>query len=539
MYTPPLIPNIPEEELTPLVRHLLLVIQGMSEQLQRSSVEIRALKDEIAKLKNQKPRPKISPSSLNKNSQEGKETSPTDGKRPGSAKRKKTAELNIDEERLIVAENVPANSRFKGYSTFTVQNLVIRSHVIRYKLEHWIAPGGKSIHAELPAHIRGQHFGPELRSYCIYQHTHNRVTQYRLLQQLWDWDIDISEGQLNNILTEGKGEFHSEKMDILEAGLEVSNYINVDDTGARHKGKNGYCTHIGNSLFAYFQSTESKSRINFLETLRGRHKDYAINEEALWFMHQHGAIDDLLNILERSKSRIFKDKKAWLKHLKRLGVKSEKEIQIATEGALVGSLMEHGFRKDMVIVSDAAGQFDILLHALCWLHAERPLKKLIPAHEQVRVEVESLRNKIWLLYKDLQAYKERPEPGRKEELTRKFDTVFSGTITSPELEKILAGFRANKGDLLRVLDHPEIPLHNNASESDIREYVTKRKISGTTRSDEGRKCRDTFISLMKTCIKLGLSFWSYLVDREKKEGKIDNLGNVIRQVAQSECLHHA
>jgi len=193
-------------------------------------------------------------------------------------------------------------------------------------------------------------------------------------------------------------------MDVLEAGLEVSSYINVDDTGARHKGKNGYCTHIGSELFAYFQSADSKSRINFLEVLRGKHRDYAINEEALWFMHEHGAIDDLLNIFERSRIRIFKDKKAWLKHLKRLGVTSEKEVQIATEGALVGSLMEHGFRKDMAILSDGAGQFDILLHALCWVHAERPLKKLIPTNDQVRIEVESIRDRVWVLYKELQAY---------------------------------------------------------------------------------------------------------------------------------------
>jgi len=185
MTIPPLIPNIPEEELTPLVKHLLLVIQGMSEQLQKLIVENQALKDEIAKLKNQKPRPNIKPSCLNKDSQQGKGTGTPDGKRPGSAKRKKTAELKIDEEKTIKAENVPTGSRFKGYSTFAVQNMIIKTHVIQYKLEHWTDPQGNPIHAKLPAEVQGKHFGPELRSYCIYQHTHNRVTQCWLLQQLW------------------------------------------------------------------------------------------------------------------------------------------------------------------------------------------------------------------------------------------------------------------------------------------------------------------------------------------------------------------
>jgi hypothetical protein len=64
-----------------------------------------------------------------------------------------------------------------------------------------------------------------------------------------------------------------------------------------------------------------------------------------------------------------------------------------------------------------------------------------------------------------------------------------------------------------VLDRPEIPLHTNGSETDIRDYAKKRKVSGGTRSDEGRRCRDTFASLKKTCLKLGILFWHFLMDR--------------------------
>jgi len=87
--------------------------------------------------------------------------------------------------------------------------------------------------------------------------------------------------------------------------------------------------------------------------------------------------------------------------------------------------------------------------------------------------------------------------------------------------------------LLLVLDRPDIPLHNNLSEGDIREYVKKRKISGSTRSDAGRRCRDTFTSLKKTCRKLGVSFWDYLYDRVSKAGKITPLPDLIRARAQS------
>ena len=70
------------------------------------------------------------------------------------------------------------------------------------------------------------------------------------------------------------------KAELLPVGLEVSSYVGVDDTGARHRGKNGYCTVIGNDLFAYFQSSDRKSRLNFLYVLQGSQHDYAINEAA-------------------------------------------------------------------------------------------------------------------------------------------------------------------------------------------------------------------------------------------------------------------
>ena len=91
----------------------------------------------------------------------------------------------------------------------------------------------------------------------------------------------------------------------------------------------------------------------------------------------------------------------------------------------------------------------------------------------------------------------------------------------------------NKRELLLVLDRPDVPLHNNESERDIREYVKKRKISGSTRSDNGRRSRDTFISLKKTCRKLGISFWAYLKDRVLKTNEIPTMPELIRAKALS------
>ena len=391
---------------------------------------------------------------------------------------------------------------------------------------------GKTIQAQLPVEYRTGHFGPQLIAFCLYQYHQCHVTQPLLLEALREFGIEISSGQLNIILVENKESYHKEKEDLLEPGLQRSGYLNTDDTGARHDGKNGYCTHVGSALFSYFKSTESKSRINFLEVLRGRHTDYVVSDECLEYMFDHGASDGLLNLLEEAPRKRFPNFTKWIKHLGRLGVVSEKEQRLATEGALIGSLFCHGFHDDLVIVSDDAPQFALSLNALCWIHAERHFRKFIPVSDQVRLELEQVRDAVWGLYGALKVYKANPKPGQKEALSKEFDRVFTTKTSSAALNDLIERTRLNKEKLLRVLDYPHIPLHNNDSERDIREYVKRRKISGSTRSAAGRQARDTFTSLKKTCRKLGLSFWKYLLDRVTGSTNIPSLASIIRERSQ-------
>jgi len=113
----------------------------------------------------------------------------------------------------------------------------------------------------------------------------------------------------------------------------------------------------------------------------------------------------------------------------------------------------------------------------------------------------------------------------------RFDRIFKRTTGFVSLDRLLKRLQANKPELLRVLERPEIPLHTNGSENDIRCQVTKRKISGGTRSDQGRDCRDAFLGLAKTCAKLGIVFWDYLGARLEVEHKpaIPYLPELVRQ----------
>ena len=119
----------------------------------------------------------------------------------------------------------------------------------------------------------------------------------------------------------------------------------------------------------------------------------------------------------------------------------------------------------------------------------------------------------------------------KKTLTARFDEIFTEKTCFTTLNLALKRLHENKDELLVALERPYIPLHNNLSENDIREYVMRRKRSGSTRSDEGRRCRDTLVSLKKTCRKLGISFWQYLLDRFSGSHKISKLPELIRQRA--------
>ena len=141
-----------------------------------------------------------------------------------------------------------------------------------------------------------------------------------------------------------------------------------------------------------------------------------------------------------------------------------------------------------------------------------------------------MRGLIWRFYSDLKAYRADPTRRRRTELRTRFNRIFQRRTGFVTLDRLLKRLHANKADLLMVLDRPEIPLHTNGSENDIRCQVTKRKISGGTRSDLGRDCRNAFLGLAKTCAKLKISFWDYLGSRLAVPGcqPVTNLAKVVR-----------
>src|SRR5437660_2811322 len=368
---------------------------------------IAAQRDEIARLKGGSGRPNIKPSGMDRATEPKPSLAGGEPRPKGS----KASKLSIHEERTVELEAPPQGARFKGYTDYVVQDLMIRPHVVNFRCQRWQMVDGEIMTAPLPTGISG-HFGPELRRFVLAQYHQAQVTVPRLLALLRAFGIIISKRQIVRLLIAGQEGFIDEACDVWRAGLSSAKWITVDDTGARHKAANGFCTQIGNVHFAWFGTTGSKNRGNFLNLLRAGHDDYVINAEALAYMRQ-----------------------------------------------------------------------------TC------------------------IRGLIWSFYRDLKAYRQNPSRQRKAVLRARFDRIFTRKTGFVTLDRLLTRLHANKRELLMVLDRPEIPLHTNGSENDVRCQVTKRKVSGGTRSDRGRDCRDAFLGLNKTCAKLGIAFWDYLGSR--------------------------
>ena len=506
-------------------------IGELEEKLAKQDKRVKELEEELKASKKLKGRPKLKASRLNET--EGRKRK----KGKGFEKRSKKEGFEVDEERIIEPPEGSEGSRFNGYREYDVQELELHRHNIRFRLAEYVKEDGTTVAGELPLEYRGGHYGPNLRSYILQQHYDCRVPQGMIVEALGELGIEISSAQVNRILTEQTEGFAAEQEEVRKAGLESGSYIHTDDTGARHKGKNGYCTVIGNELFSYFSSGSSKSRVRFLETLQGEERSYVLNEYAQQYLQEHGLAGKHEKKLSYSQTQLAQDGESWKQYLDSLEIVTPQAVRLVTESALLGGLLEQGVSEHLRILSDGAPQFNILVHALCWIHAERGLRQLSAPTARHRENIEEMQQLLWDYYRRLQQYPHAPTIEFKTQLEQEFDQLFGRCfIHHVCLDNLLTRFRKQKEQLLAVLDCPQLPLHNNGAESDIREVVTRRKITGGTRSQAGRHSRDVLVGLKKTCRKLGLSFWAYLRSRLHYNDDVPWLPDLIRSRAQAHSL---
>lgn len=529
------IPQVEEQILDhAYVQYLLKLLAELSEKLSAQDKRIEDLEAEISRLKKLPKKPKVKPSKLDEenslSSDEEKAEKPS-----AWSKGSKKDKLEIHEHKDIKPDDVPSDWVLVGHECHVRQDMLVRANNIEYRLEIWRSPDGQQEKKGLlPSHLQDTHFGGTLKSYILHQYYECGVTQPLILSSLRDFGIVISSGQISAILTGDHEAFHEEKCDLLLKAIEMGGELRTDDTGARHGFKNASCNCINNDLFTYFSTTGSKSRINFLDILRCGKEDYHLNDAAFSYMEDRGLPEGYLSILQSSfdsGAKHFVNEANLDDYLELHSISAKHAVKTIKEALMVGCLVEYGLGEDTLIHSDGAGQFNLFHHSLCWKHAERPLVKLKCYNPFQEQQWEEKKRAFWTLYQKLKAYKDTPTEEQASLLYREFDELCVEFPYFSALNQVLERLRDKKDQLLLVLQRPETSLHNNDSERDIREYVKRRKISAGTRSENGRKSRDTFLSIKKTCRKLGISFWEYLQDRIMGLNGILPLATIMEQKA--------
>ena len=514
---------------SPIVQAMVQLIRSQAEQIQRQAEQISkleetvdTLKDEISRLTNTPKRPKFRPGGMEPRNRKNNGKDNTSGN--PAAKTNESASKKVRVKIRVKAEGVPEGARFKGYHDFSVQEVELTTKEMTYRLEVWQAPNGEVIRAQLPEELRGKHYGSVLRALILNLYARG-MTQPEIVPFLQGIGVEISAGQISNILLDEAEDFSKASEEILSAGLTEAPYVRTDDTGEKHKHKNSYCTHIGGEHFAYYKTTSSKSRENFLRMLLQGKRGYHINDAMIWHLFQCGVKDDVLNLFEDCRGKTYSSRKGLNRLLNALGLHGKKQRLQCFEAALVGFITDTILKPGQVLLSDRAGQFAVFDHAACWVHMERPLRKIIPTCNQVEEELKQAREAIWTLYRKLKVA--ALEQTGKEEVLELYDQLVAIKSISPAINNVIEGFRRYRDEMLKALDHPGLPLHNNDSERDIRGAVKRRNISGSTKSDAGRKFRDGLMSLRQTCFRLGLNFWEFSL--EWFRGKPPDLAQLVRE----------
>ena len=530
--------QIEDEKMRQLVGSLLNIIEDMSTDNRRLREENQQLRDEINRLKGEQGKPDIKPNKLQKNAPN--HSSEKERHQPKKHQKKsKRDDIKIDRVEVLTVDPsiLPPDAKSKGYDEVVVQDIALHTNNVLFLKEKFhSASKGETYLAPMPAGYTGT-FGPNLRAQVLILHYAGQMTEPKIMQWLEQIGIDISKGTISNMLIKGHEMFHEEETDSYEASLAGSPWQQIDDTGTRVNGENHYCHIVDNPLATHYQTMPSKSRLNVIDVLRnGRERRFRWNDEAFQIMEKLNVPKYALKKLptlasDQDYDEVFMDQ--WL--LENLPQLSKQHLTSVLSSLAVSAY--HAETKHPVVkllVCDDAPQFRWVTYelSLCWIHEGRHYKKLspiIPYHQKVH---QRFLRAFWKFYKHLDSYRDDPSPEKAAWLERYFDRLFASRTIYQALDTLIARTQSKKRQLLMVLIHPEIPLHNNSAELGARQRVRKRKISFGPRVKDGVQAWDTFMSLVATTKKLGVNFHDYILDRIMGTGHILSLPDLIEAQAQ-------
>ncbi|MDA0734712.1 MAG: transposase [Chloroflexi bacterium] len=529
--------SITDEGTRELVVRLLNLIETLSADLRAAQAEIQRLRDENNRLKGEQGKPNIKPGTKPTATDHSSESERRQN-RPRE-KGRKVEQVQIDREQVLQVDPavLPPDAQFKGYEKVVVQDLVVHTDNVLFRKEKFYSPSRRKTYlAELPPGYRGE-FGPGIRALVIIFAFACQMTEPKILEWFRQVGVQISAGQISNLLIKDQQQFHGEKDAVYQAGLASSPWQHLDDTATRVNGQNQHCHVVNNPLHTTYLTTRSKDRLSVIDVLRnGLPRRFRLGSEALRYLETAG----VSGITRQQLSRLPQDwdldeatmHRLLEEYLPNLGTQTRKWILAAAAVAAYHAQREWPVVR--LLVCDDAPQFTSVTEelALCWVHEGRHYKKLFPYVAQHQQLLEDFLGHFWDFYRELLAYRQQPTPGEQQRLEQRFDALFATKTSYWALDQRIGLTRAKKTSLLMVLAHPEIPLHNNSAELDARQRVRKRKISFGPRVADGTKAWDTFMSLAGTTRKLGVNFYHYIQDRISGANQIPQLASIIEERAK-------
>jgi len=531
--------SIADERARKLVQQLLNVLEDVMADLRAAQAENQRLRDEINRLKGEQGAPAIKANTPQPPPKD--HSSEQERRKPKTwSKDRKMDRIAIDREQVVQVDptRLPPDAVFKGYEDVVVQDVIFRTDNVLFHKEKFYSPSQHQTYlASLPPGYRGQ-FGPGLKSLALVFYFGAQMSEPKVAELLRSVGVQISDGQVSNLLIKDQTAFHGEKDALYQAGLASSPWQHLDDTSTRVNGQNGYCHIVCNPLYTAYSTTAAKDRLTIIDVLTNhRPRRFLVNAEALGYLEAVG----LSTVRHRQVGQlpwgVLMDDvtmQAGLEtHLPGLGPQQRKWILDATAVAAYHADVECPVVR--LLVCDDAPQFTLVTEelALCWVHEGRHYKKLMPYISRHRALVEAFVQRFWTYYDQLLAYREQPTAAEAARLDGEFEALFATITGYDALDERIAKTQAKKGCLLMVLTHPEIPLHNNPAELGARARVRKRDVSFGPRTHEGAKAWDTFMTLAETATKLGVSFYHYIHDRVSGIYQIPALADTIEERAKT------
>lgn len=519
----------------PAARQVLRTLLNRLEELVAESrdqqEEIQRLRDEIRRLKGEHPDPlrRASKPPARDTSSEKERRKP----RPRNRCRRPPIPIDRTTKLRVERCGLPADARFKGWVKTVVQDVVLVRRNTCFLREKFYSPStGQTYVAELPAgYERG--FGPGTKTLALGLCYATNVTFAPIAAFLRHSGLRISSGRVASLLTRGVGQFHEEKDEVLRAGLASSSAHGIDTTPTKVGGSTWQAHALCNSLYTVYHTTPTKQRLAALDALQGgRPRRYRFDALTLRWLEEAGVPRKHRLALGALPWEATLPAAEWEQllatHLPGLPPEAGKSIREAAAVAAYHAQREVPIPSTLV-ADDAPQWRRITGLSLCWIHDGRHYKKLCPYLAHHRQLLEDFRGDYWDYYDRLLTYTQNPSPRKAAALFAEFDTLFSRTTGYRLLDERIARTREKKEDLLRSLEDPTIPLHNNAAELAARRRVRKRDASLAAKTPEGVRVWDTFQSLAETARKLDVSFLHYLHDRITRVGRIPRLAELIRQ----------